>query len=40
LRRFYLGHQVWEVNKTIKLYGAPVDRVDVSKIADHLAQTY
>jgi hypothetical protein len=29
-----------EVTKMIKVYGAPIDEADVSKIVDYLAQTY
>ncbi len=29
-----------EVTKMIKLYGAPIDEADVSKIVDYLAATY
>jgi len=29
-----------EVNKMIKVYGAPIDEADVGKIVDYLAQTY
>lgn len=29
-----------EVNKMIKLYGAPIDDADVGKIVDYLAATY
>jgi mono/diheme cytochrome c family protein len=29
-----------EVTKMIKVYGAPIDRSDVSKIVDYLAATY
>jgi len=29
-----------EVNKMIKIYGAPIDEADVGKIVDYLAQTY
>jgi mono/diheme cytochrome c family protein len=29
-----------EVIKMIKVYGAPIDEADVSKIVDYLAQTY
>jgi sulfite dehydrogenase (cytochrome) subunit B len=29
-----------EVNKMIKVYGAPIDEADIGKIVDYLAQTY
>jgi sulfite dehydrogenase (cytochrome) subunit B len=29
-----------EVTKMIKLYGAPIDQADVSKIVDYLSATY
>jgi mono/diheme cytochrome c family protein len=29
-----------EVNKMIKVYGAPIDEADVGKIVDYLVQTY
>jgi sulfite dehydrogenase (cytochrome) subunit B len=29
-----------EVTKMIKLYGAPIDQADVSKIVDYLSSTY
>ena len=29
-----------EVNKMIKVYGAPIDEADVGKIVDYLTQTY
>ncbi len=29
-----------EVNKMIKVYGAPINEADISKIVDYLAQTY
>jgi mono/diheme cytochrome c family protein len=29
-----------EVNKMIKVYGAPIDQADVGKIVDYLAATY
>jgi mono/diheme cytochrome c family protein len=36
------GKDFWtaEVNKMIKVYGAPIDQADVSKIVDYLAATY
>jgi hypothetical protein len=29
-----------EVNKMIKVYGAPIDQADAVKIVDYLVQTY
>jgi mono/diheme cytochrome c family protein len=29
-----------EVNKMIKVYGAPINEADIGKIVDYLAQTY
>ena len=36
------GKEFWqaEVTKMIKVYGAPIDERDVSKIVDYLAATY
>jgi mono/diheme cytochrome c family protein len=36
------GHAFWdaEVQKMIKVYGAPIDAGDVKAIADYLAKTY